>query len=165
MDVPDGWRVLNEARAGLFMLGRGENELGNPDEMVLIVNATDAGDPESIVAGILGVPQLEQLSEPSGVTIAGLTGFQGRANALPNPDFEGDPAADIPPGVQPLPAIERYFAEGFAWTTSTAEAELSIAAVGVGDQVMLIYVEAPPGQLDGLATDAAPMLETLRTGS
>jgi hypothetical protein len=96
------------------------------------------------------------------VTIAGLSGFQGRANALPNPDFEGDPAADIPPGVQPLPAIERYFAEGFAWTTSTAEAELSIAAVGVGDQVLLIYVEAPSGELDALAADAVPLLETLR---
>jgi hypothetical protein len=162
LDGPDGWKVINEARAELLMLGRGENELGNPDAMIVFADASEGGDPESIVGGILGVPQLTDASSPSPVVLAGLEGYQGGAKALPNPDYEGDPTADIPPGVQPLPAIERFLAEGFLWTTSSPEAELHVSAVEVGDKVLLVYLEAPPGELDALATDSIPMLETLR---
>jgi hypothetical protein len=162
LEVPEGWRVINESRAGLLMLGRGANELGNPDRIVLLVDATAAGmSSETLINGIVGVPQVEAVSEASPVVLAGFDGSQARMNALPNPDYEGDPEADIPPGVQPLPAIGRFFAEGFQWTTTTPEAQISVAAVGVGDRMLLVYLEAPPGELDALASDAIPMLETL----
>ena len=162
IDVPSGWRVLNEPGAGLFMLGRGENELGTPNEIVLFLDATDAGTGQQLIDGILNVPQLAG-GEASPLSLADFDGWQGGTNALSNPEFEGDPAADIPAGVQPLPSIERFLTEGFTWTTSTPEAELFLSTVDVVDRRLLIYLEAPPGDMDAFAADAIPMLESLST--
>jgi hypothetical protein len=161
LDVPAGWRVQNEAPAKLFVIGRGENSQGNPSQLILIVDATESGSPGEVVDAIRGVPQLEELRAPTDVEVAGLPGRQVDLAALPNPEFTARPDEDIPAGVQVLPIIERYFAEGFAWTTSSPEARLRLIALTLEGRTMLVYLEAPPGDFEALVTDALAILESL----
>jgi hypothetical protein len=161
VDVPEGWRVLNEAAALLFMLGRGENVQNNPGQLILFLNATGGSSPEDIIEAIRNAPGLTETAAPSEVTIAGFPGRQVDMTALPNPTFEGIAADDIPPGVQYLPVIERYLTPGFAWTTSSPEARVRAIALTVGAETLLIYLEAPPQDFDELAADATPILESL----
>lgn len=164
VDVPDGWKALNEERALLFALGRGQNVQNNPSELLVFMNATQAtptANPERVIAGVQGSPELSALGEPGSVTIAGFPGVQWDAAALPNPDYAGDVSADIPPGVQFLPAIEQYFAPGFAWTTSSPEAVVRTIALQVGDQTLVIYAEAPPDTFETFAADVEAILKTL----
>jgi hypothetical protein len=161
VDAPEGWRVLNESAALLFMLGRGENAQNNPSQIILFLNATGSSSLESLIETIRNAPQLAETAAPAEVAIAGFAGRQVDMTALPNPTFEGSAANDIPPGVQYLPAIERYLTPGFAWTTSTPEARVRAIALTVGDQTLLIYIEAPPQEFDELAADAGAILESL----
>ncbi len=162
LDLPTGWRVLNEQRARLFMLGRGENELGNPSEITLIANATAVdGTAQAAIDAISGAEELTQIGDTTEANLAGFTGLQVNLRAKPNPAYEGDPEADIPAGVQPISEVERYFEPGFRWTTATPDARLRLMAFEVGDQVMLVYLEAPPTAFDALASDATEMLDSL----
>lgn len=166
VDVGEGWRVLNEERAQLFLLGRGENAQNNPNQIIAFLNATvhsPAGSPESVLAGVAGAPELTVVAEPSSITIDGFEGLQMDSVALPNPDYKGSPADDIPPGVQFLPVIEQYFAPGFAWTTSSPEAQVRTIALQVGDQTLVFYMEAPQDEFEQFATDAETILQTLAT--
>ena len=94
-------------------VGRCENVQGNPIEMIVFLDAGAAGTAEDLAEGFRGAPQLTEVEPPSEVSIYGASGVLVDMSALPNPDFEGDPQADIPPGVQYLPAIQRYFTPGF----------------------------------------------------
>jgi hypothetical protein len=161
VDAPEGWRVLNESAALLFMLGRGENVQNNPSQIILFLNATGSSSLESLIETIRNAPELTETAAPTEVAIAGFAGRQVDMMALPNPTFEGSAANDIPPGVQYLPAIERYLTPGFAWTTSSPEARVRAIALTVGDQTLLIYIEAPPEEFDELAADAGAILESL----
>lgn len=164
VDVAEGWKVLNEEQALLFALGRGQNVQNNPSELLVFMNATQAtptANPERVIAGLQGSPELSALGEPASVTMAGFSGWQVDSVALPNPDYQGDPSADIPPGVQFLPAIEQYFAPGFAWTTSSPEALIRTIALQVGDQTLVICVEAPPDTFEAFADDVTAVLQTL----
>lgn len=161
IDVHAGWRVLNEPPAKLFLLGRGENVQGNPSQMVVFLNVTGTGAAESVIEGIRAAPELTESAAPAAVTVAGFAGLQLDMTAKANPGYEGDAAADIPPGVQFLPVIEQYFARGFAWTTSSPEAQVRAIVLTVRDQVLLLYLEAPSGELEALAADAAPILDSL----
>jgi hypothetical protein len=162
IDIPDGWRVLNEPPAKLFLLGRGRNVQDNPSQMILFLNVTGTGTPESIIDGIRDASELTEAAAPSATTVAGFPGLRVDMAAKPNPGFEGDPASDIPPGVQYLPVIEQYFARGFAWTTSSPEAQVRAVALTVGTQLLLLYLEAPSGELDAFASDAAAILDSLQ---
>jgi hypothetical protein len=162
IDVPSGWRLLNEPLAKLFLLGRGSNVQDNPSEMIVFLNVTGTGTPESTIDGIRNAPELAEAAAPIAVTVAGFKGLQLDMAAEANPGYEGDPAADIPPGVQFLPVIEQYFARGFAWTTSSPEAQVRAIAVTVDDQLLLLYLESPAGELDAFAADASRILESLQ---
>jgi hypothetical protein len=161
VDAPEGWRVLNEGRARLFMLGRGENVQGNPDQMIVFLDASGEETPEATIEGVREAEQLVALDEATEVTIAGFPGVQLDSSVLPNPAFEGDPEADIPPGVQFLPVIEQYFAPGFVWTTSSPEARVRTIALTVGDRTLLVYLEAPSSEFGRFADDVATILESL----
>jgi hypothetical protein len=164
VDVGEGWRVLNEERAQLFLLGRGENVQNNPNQMIAFLNATTetpTADPESVLAGVVGAPEMAVIAEPMSITIAGFEGLQMDSVALPNPDYKGSPADDIPPGVQFLPVFEQYFAPGFAWTTSSPEVRVRTIALQAGDQTLVIYMEAPQDEFDQFAADAEAILQTL----
>lgn len=161
VDVPEGWRALNEEMALLFLLGRGENAQNNPSQMVLFLNATTEGGPEQIIDSIGSAPELIAMGEPTEVTLAGFPGRQLDLSALPNPAFEGRPQDDIPAGVQYLPVIENYLTPGFAWTTSTPEARVRVIALTVGEQTLLLYLEAPPDEMDQLTADAEAILQSL----
>ena len=161
LDVPGGWRVINESAAGLFMLGRGAGFRGIPIELIVLLDATSGGTAEALAEGFRGVPQLTEVAQPGEVTIAGFSGTLNDMSALPNPDYEGDPEADIPPGVQFLPAIQRYFAPGFLWTTSSVEARVRTIWLAAGEQVVLLYLEAPPDSFEEFIADADAMLTSI----
>jgi hypothetical protein len=159
----EGWRVLNEERALLFLLGRGENVHNNPSQVITFINATsDTASPESLIAGVQNMPQLTTLTEPVAVNIAGFPGLQLDSVAKPNPSEQGDPQADIPPGVQYLPFFGDYFAPGFLWTTFSAEAQVRTVALTVGDQTLLLYMEAPAAEFEQFAADAETILQTVK---
>lgn len=159
----EGWRVLNEERAQLFLLGRGENAHGSPSRIITFIDATGpAASPESIIAAAQGISQLTPLGEPVSVAIAGFPGWQLDSVAKPNPDEKGDPSADIPPGVQYLPFFQKYFAPGFLWTTFTPEARVRTAVVRVGERTMLLYIEAPAAEFEQFIADVDVLLWTLR---
>jgi hypothetical protein len=161
VEAPDGWRALNEEGALLFLLGRGQNVQNNPSQMILFLNASDGDTPETIIGSIQNAEQLAPMGEPVEVTFAGFPGLQLDASALPNPTFEGRPQDDIPPGVQYLPVIEQYLTPGFAWTTSSPEARVRAVALTVGEQTLLLYLEAPPEEFDQFAADAEAILQSL----
>jgi hypothetical protein len=162
IDVPSGWRVLNEPRARLFMLGRGSNTLGNPDEVILLANASGSGSLTEIVERITSSPELTPLAPLSEVEIAGLPGVQADVQAKPNPGFGGIPADDIPAGVQYLPAVEEYLAPGFSWTTSSPEAIIRVLALSADQGAWLVYLEAPAADFDDLAERATEIIDSLR---
>jgi hypothetical protein len=162
IDVPAGWKVINEQRAMLFMLGRGENDLDNPSEILLMANATPVdGSVAATLAAITAADELRQLTTAAPSLLAGFEGLEQDLRARPNPGYEGDPDADIPAGVQFLAEVGRYLTPGFLWTTSTPEARLRVGAYLVREQVMLVYLEAPDSAFDGLVADARELLETL----
>lgn len=163
IELGEGWRVLNEERAGLLLLGRGQNAQNNPSQIITFINASGAtAAPERIIAGAQGIPQLTPLGEPISVAIAGFPGWQLDSVAKANPEERGDPAADIPPGIQYLPFYQQYFAPGFLWTTSTPEARVRTAAVRIGEQTLLLYMEAPAAEFDPFIADVDALLWTLR---
>jgi hypothetical protein len=161
MNVPEGWKVLNDSAAKLFALARGTNDLGLPSELVAFLIASEAGSVDDAMAQLLEEPDVVASGGSSPVTVAGLVGMQQDFVVLPNPDFAGNPAADIPPGVHFISVIEQFFAPGFAWTNSTPEAHLRFVVVAVDSGTLMIYLEAPPGDFDALAVDATAMLDTL----
>lgn len=160
LDLGEGWRVLNEERARLLLIGRGENVQNNPSQIITLIHATAA--PESIIAAAQGIPQLTPLREPVSVAIAGFPGWQVDLVANPNPDEKGNASADIPPGIQYLPYFQQYFAPGFIWSTSSPEARVRIAAVKVGEQTLLLYMEAPAAEFEQFIADTGAILWTLR---
>lgn len=161
-EVGEGWRVMNEEQARLFLLGRGDNVGNIPSQVITFMDAGDAAPPDSLIAAAHDISQLAPVGESVSVAIAGFPGRQLDAVARPNPDEKGDPANDIPPGVQPLPFFQRYFAPGFLWTTFTAEARVRTAALSVGERTLLLYMEAPAAEFDQFIADADTILWTLR---
>jgi hypothetical protein len=161
VDVGEGWGVLNEEAARLFLLaGKGRNEFNDPSQVLVFIAIPD-GDPQDVLTSIRGAPQLTPLSEITGTTIAGLPGWQFDASAKPNPEYKGDQEADIPAGVQILPVINKYFTPGFLWTTWTPEARLRFIALNVGEHVLLLEIESPPAEFEAFAAEADRVLQTL----
>jgi hypothetical protein len=161
IDVPEGWKVLNESAAKLFALARGTNSLDLPSELVAFLIASEAGTVDDVMAQLLEEPDIVASGGSSPVTVAGLVGMQQDFAVLPNPDSAGNPANDIPPGVHFISVVEQFLAPGFAWTNSTPEAHLRFVVVEVGSETLTIYLEAPPGDFDALAADVTAMLDTL----
>lgn len=162
-EVGEGWRAVNDERARLFLLGRGENAQNNPSQIITFIDATDAiTSPEEFIVAAQTIPQLTPLGGPISVAIADFPGWQLDTAAKPNLEEKGDPSADIPPGIQFLPFFQEYFAPGFIWSTSSPEARVRTAAVQVGEQTLLLYMEAPAAEFDQFVADADTILWTLR---
>jgi hypothetical protein len=161
IEVGEGWRVLNEQAARLFLIGRGENVQNNPSQMLVFLNGTDQTTPGALIASVQQAPELTAMAEPRTIELAGFSGSQLDLTAKPNPEYEGSQAADIPPGVQVLPVLTQFFTPGFLWTTSSPEAQIRIVVLTMGDQTLLIYLEAPPHEFDHFAADATSILQSL----
>lgn len=163
IELGEGWRVLNEARAQLLLIGRGQNVQNNPSQIITFINATGAtATPERVIDAVRAIPQLTPLGDPVSVAIAGFPGWQVDLLANANPDEKGDASADIPPGIQYLPYFQQYFAPGFIWSTSSPEARVRVAAVKAGEQTLLLYMEAPAAEFDQFIADADALLWSLR---
>ncbi len=161
IEVGKDWRVLNEEAALLFLIGRGRNIQNNPNQMIVFLKISSDSSPEMLIQSVQNSTELESTGE-SAVEIAGFRGLQVDSTAKPNPEYVGDPAADIPPGVQFLPAFMRHFTPGFAWTTSSPEAQIRTIALTIGDRVLLVYLEAPQDEFDALLADADAVLQSLK---
>jgi len=162
VEVGEGWGVLNEKAALLFLLaGQGRNEFNDPSQVLVFMSVPDE-DLQAILTPIRNSPELTPQSEIVETTIAGFSGLQFDASAKPNPEYEGDRDADIPPGVQFLPAVNKYFTSGFLWTTWTAEPRLRFIALDVGEHVLLLEIESPPAEFEVFASEADKVLQTLK---
>jgi len=161
IEVGEGWRAINEEAALLFSIVKGRNVLGDASQMMVFLLVPDDRPLEDLLRPIQRADELVPLTEPSPVEIAQLSGLQFEAQVKPNPGYAGDLAEDIPPGVQILPSVNRYFTPGFLWTTATIEARLGLIAVHIGDQPLIIYLEAPPEEYDAFALEAGAVLQTL----
>lgn len=160
--VGEGWGVLNEDGARLFLLaGQGRNEFNDPSQVLVFIAIPD-GDPQDILTSIRNSPELTPVGEMTEITIAGFSVWQFDASAKPNPGNEGRREESIPPGSQSLPAISKYFAPGFLWTTWTAEPRLRFITLSVGDHVLLLEIESPPAELEVFASEAEQVLQTLQ---
>ena len=162
MEVGSGWSVLNEKEARLFLLaGKGQNEFKDPSQ-VLVFMAVPQGNPQSMLASIKDSPELVATGEITETMIAGFSGWQFDATAKSNPSNKGNPANSIPAGSQNLPAINKYFAPGFLWTTWTAEPRLRFIALEVGENVLLLEIESPPTDFEAFASETDQVLQTLK---
>jgi hypothetical protein len=159
--VGEGWRVLNEKAALLFLLGKGHNSFGDPSQVLAFIAVPD-GDPQAILTSIKNSPELTPEGEISEITIAGFSGLQFDASAKPNPGNEGNRGNGIPPGVQFLPAVNKYFTPGFLWTTWTAESRLRFIVLNVDEHVLLLQIEAPPADFETFAGEADRVLQSLK---
>jgi hypothetical protein len=161
MEVGDGWRVLNEQAARLFLLaGKGRNEFNDPSQVLVFITIPDE-DTQVVLASIRNSPELTLVSEITETTIAGFSGWQFDASAKPNPGNEGSLENSIPPGSQSLPAVAKYFAPGFLWTTWTAEPRMRFLALNTGEQVLLLVIESPPEEFEAFAGESNQVLQTL----
>ena len=161
LEVGEDWRVLNEESALLFLIGRGRNVQNNPSQMIVFINVTGKTTPEALIGSVQRAPELTPIAEPVNVTIAGFPGLQLDSTAKPNPSYEGDKQADIPPGVQFLPVFMKYFTPGFLWTTSSVEAQVRTIILTIKDQTLLLYLEAPQDEFDTLINGAEQILNSL----
>jgi hypothetical protein len=162
LEVGDGWRVLNEKAALLFLLaGQGRNSLGDPSQVLVFIAVPDE-DPQELLTSIKNSPELTFAGEISEVSIAGFAGLQVDASAKPNPGNEGNRGDGISPGSQFLPAVNKYFTEGFLWTTWTAEPRLRFMVLNVGEHVLLIEIESPPAEFEAFSSEADKVLQTLK---
>jgi hypothetical protein len=163
MEVGEGWQVVNEKAARLFMLGKGESVFNDPTQAFVFIAIPD-GDPATVLASIGNDPGLIEQGEMTETTIAGLPGLQLDFSGRPNPGYEGDQEAEIPPGVQFLPSVGKYFAEGFFWTTWSAESRLRFIALDAGEHVLLLQIDAPAVEFEDFAAEADRVLGTLKVG-
>lgn len=165
MELGEGWQVVNDKDARLFMFGKGENIFNDPTQALVFI-AISNGDPQAILASIKNDPGLTAQREMTEITIAGgsggLSGLQFDLFAKPNPDYEGNKDAEIPPGVQFLPSVGQYFAEGFFWTTWSAEAHLRFIVLDLGEHALLLQIDSPPAEFEGFASEAEQVLQTLK---
>jgi hypothetical protein len=165
MELGEGWQVVNEKDARLFMLGKGESIFNDPTQALVFI-AIPKGDPQAILSSIRNDPGLTAQGEMSEITVAGasggLSGLQLDLFAKPNPDYEGDKDAEIPPGVQFLPSVGQYFAEGFFWTTWSAEAHLRFIVLDLGEHVLLLQMDSQPAEFEAFASEAEQVLQTLK---
>jgi hypothetical protein len=161
MEIGEGWRVLNEEAARLFMLGKGRSIFNDPTHALVFIAIPD-GNPQTILGAIKAEKGLMAESEMTETTIAGFAGLQVDLAAKPNPGYQGDKEAEIPPGVQFLPSVNRYFAEGFFWTTWSAESHLRFLALNVGEDVLLLQIESPPAEFEAFAGEAEQVLQTMK---
>jgi hypothetical protein len=160
LELGEGWQVVNEEAARLFMLGKGENIFNDPTQALVFVPIQDE-DPQLILGSIKSEKGLTPQGEMTETTIAGFPGMQLDLSANPNPGYEGDKQSEIPPGVQFLTSVGRYFAEGFNWTTWSAEARLRFIALDMGEDVLLLQIDAPPAEFETFAAEADQVLQTL----
>jgi hypothetical protein len=162
LEVGEGWRVLNEMAALLFLLaGQGRNSFGDPSQVLVFIAVLD-GDPQAILTSIKNSPELTPAGEITEIMIAGFSGLQLDASAKPNPGNEGNRGDGIPPGSQFLSAINKYFTEGFLWTTWTAEPRLRFIVLNVGEHILLIEIESPLAEFEAFASETDQVLQTLR---
>jgi hypothetical protein len=161
MEVDETWREINEEKALVFMLGKGRNSFGDPTHALVFIAVPD-GKPETILGPIRAERGLIPESEITETMIAGFAGLQVDLTAKPNPGYEGNKEAEIPPGVQFLPSVNKYFAEGFFWTTWSAEARLRFIALNVGEHVLLLQIDAPPAEFEAFAGEADQVIQTLK---
>lgn len=161
VEVGEGWRSINEKAAKLFTLGKGRNSLGDASQLLVFLAAPKVGSPQTLLQSVRNAPEYVASGETTPATIAGFSGLQSDAATKPNLKYEGDPEADIPPGVQILPSINRFFTPGFLWTTSSPEARLRLIALDVNGQTILIYLEAPPDEFDAFVGEATKLLQTM----
>jgi hypothetical protein len=161
VNVGEGWSVMNEEAARLFLLaGKERNEFNDPSQVLVFMNASNA-DPQTVLTSIKDSSELTSQSEITETTIAGFSGWQFDATAKPNPANKGNLADSIPAGAQNLPAINKYFTPGFLWTTWTAEPRLRFVALNVGEEVLLLEIESPPTEFEAFASEAEQVLQTL----
>jgi hypothetical protein len=162
IEVGEGWGVLNEKAALLFLLsGKGRNEFNDPGQ-VLVFISVPGGDPQALLTSIRNSPELVPATEITETTIAGFSGWQFDAVATPNPGNKGSEANSIPAGSQKLPALNKYFAPGFLWTTWTAEPRLRFIALDMGEQILLLQIESPSAEFDTFASEADQVLQSLK---
>jgi hypothetical protein len=160
-EVGEGWGVLNEEAARLFLLaGKGRNEFNDPSQ-VLVFIAIPNGDPQDVLTSIQNAPELTSVGEITETTIAGFSGWQFDAVAKPNPGNEGRPEDGIPPGSQTLPSVGRYFTPGFLWTTWTAEPRMRFITLNAGEQVLLFVFGSPLAEFEAFTSESNKVLETL----
>jgi DNA-binding beta-propeller fold protein YncE len=162
IDVPDGWRVMNEERAKLFTLVRGKNELNNPSELIVFINTTQAGSVDELLALLREEPNIIPAGEMTESQIANFKGVQQDYFVTPNPDYAGDPRDDIPPGVHFLKVVEQFFTPGFEWTSSSPEANLRFEVFEAGESILFLYLESPTDSFDTFIADASQILQTLK---
>lgn len=162
VEIGEGWRVMNEASALLFLIGRGQNVQNNPSQMIVLLKVSDRRTPRGLIEAVQAAPELVTVSAPVTVTVAGFSGLQLDSMALPNPSYAGSAQDDIPPGVQFLPVFRAFFSPGFAWTTSSPEATVRTLALRVDQRTLLFYLEAPTAEFEQFAADAEALLQTLK---
>lgn len=160
IEVPSGWRVIHEDVVNVFSLARGKNNLGDVAEWLAFFVLEEDEPAEQFQQDLLAMDGFT-FGEPVEVTIAGFSGWQVDAQALPNPDFDGEPEAGIPPGTQILPVIEDYFVGGFNWTTSTIESRIRIIYLATDGAGLVVYFEAPQSNFDASVLEAMQILDTL----
>lgn len=161
VEIPAGWRVIREDAASVLALVRGTNALGDASEY-LAVFALDDGDASAFQQSVLEMVGFEVVSGPADVRIAEFDGWQVNLAAMPNPDNAGAPDSGIPPGTQVVPAIQDTFTEGFAWTTATPEARVTIVTLQIDGRVGVFYLEAPADVADVSIDEMLTIVASLR---
>jgi hypothetical protein len=160
VELGAGWRSFREDKALQVNLVRGANAVGH-GTLWFGPYAIPTADVGAFVAELRATP-LMTFEEPVAVAFAGLQGDQFEARAEPNPAEPG--SGDRVPGTVDIGAMRLLHSPGitdFSWYTESVAARLRFMFVEVGDDTLVIYLEAPPDEFDAFTNLAAGVLDTM----
>lgn len=163
LQLPDGWRGVRENSVEAVYMIRGETEFANAADTLAFFALEESETAEQFEQDLLAAPEITILGEPTAVTVGGFEAWQVDAQAKPNPDYEGNPEADIPPGTQQIHIFEDYFiTRRYFWATFTPEALIRVIVITGTPQDIVVYIEGPVDGFETVAADADAILQTLQ---
>lgn len=152
------WRFVNIENYGMLGLMRGANEFGDGTEWMSFVAWHADKSEEQFQADILASAELQNVSGPSDVTIAGYSGWQIDAQVKLFPG-EGSATHAIVAGAGDVGVMHDFF--GNAWITDSPEAMMRFVVLHVGGTKLAIIFEGRPEEWETLLTDAQLILDSL----
>lgn len=154
IEVSDGLLGVGAELERALMLGRGTSRAGNLERYVGFFVAPSAS---AVLRQLKATPFTTQ-KDVVATTVDSMPAQVLEAEAERDPDTP--PSDEIVPGAIRIPAIDRLVPTFFY--TESVPARMRFVVVDLGDQALLIYLEAPADRFSPFARELAPVLESIR---
>lgn len=158
VDLGEGWRSIRDDAFGVISLVTGgTNSIGHATHWLSFFPAPPDVTTRDLLDRIDSQPKIMP-GRPSEVTVGGISGTQVDARARPNPSEAGDDETE--PGTVPVGVATDLIVGGF-WSSETVGARFRFIVLDVGEQPLLVYLEAPSEDFNTFVADVEEALGAL----